>query len=294
LAQIAYTVYSTSNSNYQAWQTELLDATFERVGQPGRLIRLCSVDSQHWSRPFQTEARSEVVRMPCWMVDERTGDRWGIANKPASMRRWLQRSEDLRDDDVVLFLDPDMVFVDRVELDVTPGTVVGQRWVDHGIADHAYWREFGADVLDRIRPESIVMYPFAATAGDMRRIVGRFLSLSHHIRNTHRDCWAADMWALVIAMLEGGLEIRTQDHLGVCNNWLDQRDEVPKIIHYPVPVLDREGEKVWFKQDYTGECLTRPWHRPPPPTRATNVTEELLLEILHEHVASQEAAGVQA
>ncbi len=288
MAEIAHTVYSTSNSDYQAWQCELLDATFEGVGQPGRLVRLCSVDSQHWSRPFETEARAEVVRMPCWMVNERTGDRWGIANKPASMRRWLVRDALVRDDDVVLFLDPDMVFVDRVELDARPGTVVGQRWVDEGIEHHPLWDEYGAHVRDRIVRDAIVMYPFAATAGDMRKLVDRFLELCHVIRDDHRDCWGADMFALVIAMLEADLEVETRDHLGVCNNWLGYRDEVPKIIHFPVPVLDRDESRIWFKQDYTRECHSRPWNRPPPPTQATNITEELLLEIIHMHVAEQE------
>lgn len=289
MAAITRTVYSTSNSDYQSWQCELLEASFRAVGQPGRIVRLCSEDPQQPARHFDGSTIAEVLCMPSWMQDDETGDRWPIANKPWSMKLWLE-SGAVGDDDVVLFVDPDMVFLSRVELDVVPGEVVGQRWVDAGIAQHPNWRTYGAHVLDRITPETLVMYPFAATAGDMRRIVDRFIEISQAVRNDDRECWMADMYGLVIAILEAGLEVRTRNDLGVCNNWEPHRDRLPAIIHYTWPVFDANGRTVWFKRRYTHATLARPWRRPPLPTRATNVLEATLLTRIHEHVDRQEEA----
>lgn len=290
MAAITRTVYSTSNSDYQSWQCELLEATFRSVGQPGRIVRLCSEDSGHPSRPFDGSTIAEVVCMPCWMENEETGDRWGIANKPASMKLWLEADRSVRDEDVVLFVDPDMVFLSRVEADLAPGEILGQRWVDEGIEQHPKWEKYGAHVRDRITRDAIVMYPFCATAGDMRRIVDRFIEVSHAIRADDRECWIADMFGLVIAMLEAGLEIHTRDDLGVCNSWERHRDRLPQIIHYPWPVFDADGKTLWFKQSYTPATKSRPWRRPPLPSRATSVVEEKLLTLIHEHVDRQEAA----
>ena len=288
MASISYALYSTSNSEYQSWQCELLDATFRWVGQPGRLVRLCSEDPAQPTRLFDSSETAEVLCLPSWAENEATGDFWPIANKPASMKLWLESDSCARDADVILFLDPDMVFLEPVELDVSPGEVVGQRWVDERIETHFRWERYGAHVKQRITRDSIVMYPFCATVGDMRCIVDRFIEISQVIRDGSPDCWEADMYGLVIAMLEAGLDVRTRDDLGVCNNWAGHRDRLPKIIHYSSSMLDHAGKRLWHKQDYTAPTRVRPWQRPPLPTSATNAVESRLLEIIHEHVDRQE------
>jgi hypothetical protein len=98
----------------------------------------------------------------------------------------------------------------------------------------------------------------------------------------------ADMYGLVIAILEAGLEVHTRDDLGVCNNWERYRDRLPRIIHYTWPVFDENGRTIWFKQSYTPATKSHPWRRPALPERATNVVEARLLARIHEHVDQQE------
>ena len=56
-----------------------------------------------------------MLCVPSWADNERTGDRWAIANKLASMELWLESHAGTRDDEAVLFLDPDMVFLEPVQ-----------------------------------------------------------------------------------------------------------------------------------------------------------------------------------
>ena len=238
LRPIAYTVYSTSNSDYQAWRCELLDVSFQRVGQTGQLVRLCSEDPYQPERPFDGSAVAQVLCLPNWADPEPDGARWMIANKPASMALWLESLPASQDDAPVLFLDPDMIFLAPVELDVRPGRVVGQRWVDADATGDPRWDAHASHVRDRITAATIPMYPFATTVGDMRRIVGRFEALSHDIRRANPDCWESDMYGLAIAMHEAGLEVMTQDDLGVCNNWREQREGPARIAHYASPMYD--------------------------------------------------------
>ena len=122
----------------------------------------------------------------------------------------------------------------------------------------------------------------------MRRVADRFIEISQTIRHENRDCWEADMFGLVIALHEAGLDVHPLDDLGVCNNWEGHRDRLQKIIHYPARMLDDAGGPLWFKQDYTSSTESLPWRRPPLPTRARNALESRLLEILHVHVDRQE------
>ena len=182
-----------------------------------------------------------------------------------------------------------MVFLEPVELEISTGQVVGQRWVDRGIEKHLRWDRYGAHVRGRITADAIPMYPFCATIGDMRRIVRRFREISQTIRDENPDCWEADMYGLVIAMHEAGLRVETRDDLGVCNNWEQRTGPLPKLIHYPARVLDEDGQVLWSKQSYTPATRRFPWSRPPAPERAGNPLERRLLEVLHEHVDRQEA-----
>ncbi len=283
------TVYSTSNSPYQAWQSELLDASFARVGQPGRLVRLCS-DDEDPSRPFDDSRFAEVVRFPSFMRNPRTDDFWGIANKINTMPLWLASDRSLAEDDVVLFLDPDMVFVERIDLVPDPGMVIGQRWIDPSVERHPHFERYGEAVAGRLRADTLIMYPFCARAGDMRRVAPRFRDLAQTIRDENPECWEADMYALVIALLEGGLRLVAEEALGVCNNWKTHRERVPPIIHYPARVVDREDNEIWFKQSYTPLTRGRPWKRPAPAEHPTNPLERKLLELIHAHIDEQSAA----
>ncbi len=202
------------------------------------------------------------------------------------MKLWLEADSSIDDDEVILFLDPDMVFLERIDIDLKKGQVVGQRWLSPDIERDPNWERYGSSTKGPITPSNLIVYPFCATAGDMRRIVDRFIEISQRIHDED-GCWGADMYALVITMLEDGLELETLDDLGVCNHWPASQNAHAKMVHYPWPIFDRDGRLIWFKQAYTPSTLTRPWSRPPLPGRATTAVEARLLEVLHAQIDRQ-------
>ncbi len=58
-----YVIYSTSNSDYQSWQCRLLEHSFKKVNQPGKLIRLCSFNTHNSNRPFDTSDIAEIIQL---------------------------------------------------------------------------------------------------------------------------------------------------------------------------------------------------------------------------------------
>lgn len=287
MSNIKYVVYSTSNSPYQDWQCELLDYTYHKVNQPGKLIRLCSEDDGYRGRPFRDSKYAEVVRMRSWITNETTGDFWGIANKLNSTREWLYTYPNLTDDEPVLFLDPDMIFIKPVTYNIYPGEVIGQRWLDHGIETSRHF-DFAQRNRHLITKTFVVMYPFCITVGDMKTILDRYISLSYEIRETV-GCWEADMYGLIISMAEYNLKLKTEV-FGIFTAWKDYRDKLYSIIHYPNKIYSDEEETdvLWFKQDYTKDTLTRPWKLPPHPSQATNITEKMLLAVIREYIETQQ------
>ena len=64
-----YIVYSMSNSAYQQWQADLLDFSVQEVGQPGVIVRLCSLEGgvrasrvkpSEWGYTFVTPSFAEL------------------------------------------------------------------------------------------------------------------------------------------------------------------------------------------------------------------------------------------
>ena len=287
MSTIQYVVYSTSNSPYQDWQCELLDYTYHKVKQPGKLIRLCSEDDGHRERPFQEAKYAEVIKMRSWMTNEITDDFWGIANKLNSTKEWLYTYPNLNDDDAVLFLDPDMIFIKPVRYTIHPGEVIGQRWLDVGIEKSPYFN-FANKNRHLITNEFVLSYPFCITVLDMKRIVDRYISVSYDIREKIK-CWEADMYGLIIAMAEYNLKVKTEV-FGIFTAWKDYRDKLYSIIHYPNPIYSDKEDKnsIWFKQNYTKDTLTKPWKLPPDPRLATNITDKMLLAVIREYINTQQ------
>lgn len=287
MSDIKYVVYSTSNSFYQDWQCELLDYTYHKVKQPGRLIRLCSTDDNHPEKPFKNSKYAEVIQMGSWMTNEKTGDFWGIANKLNSTKQWLDTYPNLKDEEAVLFLDPDMVFIKPVRYNIKPSQVIGQRWLDVEIEKSPRFN-YAKKNRHLISKDFVVMYPFCITVGDMKRIMDRYISLSYEIREKE-ECWEADMYGLIIPMAEYNLDVKTEI-VGIFTRWKEYRDKLYSIIHYPHPIYsdEEENNQIWFKQDYTKDTLTKPWKLPPDPKLATNITEKMLLAVIRDYIESEQ------
>jgi len=287
-----YVLYSTSNSNYQSWQCRLLEHSFTRVNQPGKLIRLCSYNYHDADRTFDTSEISEIIKLPDyrtrWTEYTKEVDKdYGIVNKTESLKYWLKNYPGLKDSDVVLLIDPDMVFAKAVTETVTQGTLLGQRWIDEGASDGKPFKTYASHIKEKITPETVFMYPYIATVGDLKKLVDRYVSLCYKMRlENHPDLWESEMYSLIIAAHEQNIHVKTVDNLGFCTTWADRENYTSKefvdsvsLYHYPWSILDKDGERLFNKQDYTQ--LTRQDHwAQVKPNEATTYLEQQFLQVI--------------
>lgn len=283
MSNISHVFYSTSNTPYQHWQCELLEYSFNKVQQEGKLWCLCSENEHDKNFTKKRQSKySEMVECPDWM--KVNGKLWGIANKLESMKYWLDNYKDLSG--TVLFLDPDMCFVKSINEKVPKGKIIGQRWNDANMSNHPMFTKYcPQNLLDKLTDDTIFMYPFLINICDLKKIVDDFVKISYDIYHNDQK-WEADMYAIVIAALKAGITIETKE-LGCCNNWKNYRDNEYAIIHYPGRMFDRNNNKIWFKQDFTQDTLTYPWKLRTLPNQTTNKTEYLLIQTIRELVNIQ-------
>jgi len=279
---LIYTVFSTTDSPYMQWQSELLEYSWKKVGQPGELIRLVSTDDPS-SLPKHDHARVVATRQ--WKIHPYSGDDFAPYNKPSSLLEWIYRE---RPYGTLLLLDPDCVFRARVDREVAPGEPVGQHWVDWPVRQEP---PFGfGEGFAQVRPYSVndapvgdlVMIPNLIHSRDMQKIALRWLELTaavrDHVRN-HEDnkMWESDMFGFVMASAEYGLrhELGT---LGICTNWSEEKVKDAPIIHYCQTIHDRDDKMIWSKGTY------QPWARAPDPARAREAYGRDLLALVNEYV----------
>ncbi len=287
-----YTVFSTTDSPFQQWQSELLEYSWHQAGQPGELIRLVATAGD--TLPAHRFART--IGTPLCQVDPLTGDDYAPYNKPASLLQWL-RTE--RPDGTVLLLDPDCVFLAPIHREVSEGHPVAQRWV--GLSHSESAEGFALDqrfaflkqhgVTSRT-PAQLGMIPTLIHTRDLARIAARWLEVTALVRREVTDqcgrrMWESDMYAYAIVTAEAGLEHELTS-LGVCTNW--SPDEAPNapIIHYCQAIESDSGDFIWSKYQYT------PWGRVAEPKRAKHEYGCNLLTLLNRCVNAQAAAELEA
>jgi len=290
---IDYVVYSTSNSDYQSWQCKLLEYSFKKVNQQGKLIRLCSYNTHCPDREFDTSDIAEIIKLPDYRTrwteyTDNLDKDYGIVNKTESLKYWLLNYPGLKDTDTVLLVDPDMVFIKPIDLSINQGTIIGQRWIDVGAADGTPFRTYASPIKNRITEDTIFMYPYVITVGDLRKIINKYVDLTYQMRlDNYPDLWEAEMYALIIAALsEKDIEVRTVDNLGFCLTWSNQKDFIDKqfvdsvyVLHYPWSILDKNEKTIFNKQDYTPLTKQKHWHRVNP-NLAISFLERKFLSIL--------------
>ena len=288
-----HTVYSISNSPYQDWQADLLDWSFVRSGQPGNLIRLCSEDSHFPGRPHSRSTVGETILTPnyaqldwsyCrvwrWHIFAfpfRRKTEWPVMNKPGSLK-YMFEHRDFDDEDILIFLDPDMVFTKPWIPALARGIVCGQKWFGY---TKSYCER--SSIHPELCPETqdeCIMYPYAIKAGDLK---GMLTDIKHFSREGYKKAtrdnvsgnWMSDMPAFQTAMTKHELVMDPHDNVGLCNDWENNNDPNAPILHYCQPILDREGNQIWRKSGY------EPWQPPPSPRHATNRVDREFLELLN-------------
>ena len=287
-----YVVYSTSNSDYQSWQCKLLEHSFKKVKQPGKLIRLCSYNTHNSNRVFDTSDIAEIVKTPDyrtrWTEYTNSVDKdYGIVNKTESLKYWLLNYPGLNDTDTVLFIDPDMVFMKPVTLTVTPGHVIGQRWVDEGAENWGPFTRYASHIKGKVKNDTVFMYPYIATVGDLKKIVNGYLNLCYKMRlENYPHLWESEMFSLIISTLEQGIKVETLDNLGYCTTWANKEAVQNKefvdsihLLHYPSSMFDKNGVAIFNKQDYTPQTRQEHWNQINP-EQSTTYLERKFLRVL--------------
>ena len=241
-----YVIVSTSKCAYQAWQLRLLYWSMKKVQQKGKLILLMSEDVKYNPDKdhFNFGPDVEIVELPDWAQkwkDEHQ-DWWGgIPNKYESFN-WVAAHYPFRDEDTLLFLDPDMIFVKPVEYSPKDNEIIGQRWRHYGSLPG--WERFASY-------RKAFMYPFVLRYSTLKKISSDFKEFCFQIRKQIKK-WESDMWALDYAAKNNGVEVQYIEDFGFCTVWLKNgnMDQSP-VIHFPNAIEDAGKERLFFKQDYT-------------------------------------------
>lgn len=306
-----YIIYSVSNSPYQQWTADLLDFSIRQSGQPGEIVRLCSLETGTHSA-VKPSAHGYTFVTPDYATVGDTFFRQFILkskrllglkvqgrfhfyclNKAYATQAFLESHPDLDDTAMLLWMDPDMVFSrawNPPASTVRTGHVTGQYWWGY---NKAWCHQNGGRNGPLLCPstETAIMYPYCITVGDMRAIIESYGRFSEEIYQKTRD-WQSEMYGHVLAMNEAGLQCHTISALGTCNNWpkgLPDDSNAP-ISHYCQPIKNLEGRDIWNKRDYTAGTASIPWQRPPRPDEAATLTDQRTLQTLHRYIDWQEEA----
>ncbi|MEE9372264.1 MAG: GlcNAc-transferase family protein [Saprospiraceae bacterium] len=190
---------------------------------------------------FQFDEDVEIINLPDWAHQwkEKNGDWWGgIPNKFESFY-WLAENKLFKKEDVLLFLDPDMIFIDSVNYHPESDEIIGQLWEDY------------TPLRDWPQESRAFMYPFVLQYATLEKIKDDFKKYCLKIRE-HEKKWESDMWALDYAAKKNGLKIKYLAHFGRCTAWNKTGDDsICQIIHYPNIIKSTGEEHLFFKQDYT-------------------------------------------
>jgi len=269
-----FIIYSISNSPYQEWQADLLDYSFNKVKQPGTLIRLCSEDSKYPKRKPSLSKAGLTICTPDYSKLTSKID-WPVMNKTGSLK-YIFKINLLHDEDTLIFLDPDMIFIKIWDPEVKMGQAYGQKWKGYS---HNYCQKTSVQPeLCPANEDECLMYPFAIKAGDMKNIVE---DIEYFSRKGYLKCndWMADMSAFVTAMVKGKIRIETKGNIGLCNNW-DNNDKAAPIMHYCRPIKDKFGKIIWGKWRY------QPWRLPPDFSQTINKVDREVLKMLQKFILS--------
>ena len=238
-----YIVVGTSSCNYQNHQLKQAKFSAKRVGQEGQFVFLISEDSFNPNQPLTCDFTGDVVlRLPDYSKEytEKTGDDYrAIPSKWESIRHICDNNF-FEDNDQLLFIDPDMMFVRPISFDAKDNEVVAQKWIH-------YFKS-----INNSDSESMC-YPMLLKFSTLKKVYKRYCDLCFEYRNVEEDKknWIAEMWALDDAFKEHGVKYRLIEDLGTHTKWNEEgRETIGNLLHYCHPIIDKDGNELWFKQTY--------------------------------------------
>jgi len=242
-----YIVVSTSLCDYQLWQLKLLYWSIKKSNQKGKLVILLSEDEGHKNENpvFSFPSDVDIINLPDWAdkwKNENNNDWWGgIPNKYKSVE-WLCNNNYFKDDDKLLFLDPDMIFKTPIDVDIDNNQVIGQKFIHFSPLHN--WKTYNSN--------EGIMYPFALRFSTLKKISKNYTNFCEEIRK-QTGKWESEMWGLDYAFKENNIDIKLIEDWGTCTSWNqnNNRNIIGNLIHYPNEILDKNNTRMFFKQDYT-------------------------------------------
>lgn len=262
-----YLIVNTSICAYQLWQIKLLYWSFKKVNQSGKFILLVCDDVGHHQEnkdfnikyeDFLLNKDIEMITLPDWAEEWKNKyNDWygGIPNKYKSVE-WLCETNyfNFKDSDKLLFVDPDMCFVKKIEFnDLKDGEIIGQKFPHQQDIFRKYLNFFPdyPEFSDFIKSEGI-MYPFCINFLTLKKIYQKYTFYSELIRRRTKE-WISEMHALDFSCKSESLSIKLIEDLGTCLAWYSEdRKVIGNILHYPNEIKDKTNKKnLFFKQEYT-------------------------------------------
>jgi hypothetical protein len=257
-------IFSCENTAYMWWQAELLRYSYAQAGMDAELTALVAANEE------------PEIEFPCNMVsvanykDSVPEVSLLVLNKPGGIAEWA--SLDGPRDETVLIVDPDSVFVRRVD---DPGPLeAGEVYSE----EHDYMnvdipgnrtvieRHCREEFRGRVQPVGIYI---CIQRGCLAELAARWLEKSIEIAGDPvcREAlsgtgWLSDMWGYAIAAAELGLH----HHLRGFSQMTGSDSLRNPIIHYCFPLmesredswkLDTQKPVLWSKWTYS------PWDDPP-------------------------------
>ena len=166
---------------------KLLAYSFNKVKQGGKLIFLCSDDPDEKDRTLPKFKNAETLKYPDWMKDIKFpgGGFYAPANKYYSMKKWVETYPNLKDNQTVLFLDPDMVFINPIKIDIKKGELWGQNWYSED-GSREIFDKFTNKNRNLINDNFCFMYPIAMTIHDVKLIVDTYINKCNQILKSEK------------------------------------------------------------------------------------------------------------
>lgn len=263
-----YTVVCTDINDYANWQCELLEYSWSRIKQPGKLVRLVSCEQD---AELPVHRHTEVVRTRPSNTHPVSGDFYPPYNRLFSLKQWLDENDI---EGTILVVDCDVIFRSPLKTEVNPGAPLAQHWLDYSINN-----EFGAAIqtCSKVELDSLqaATWPALIHSSDLRRILPRWIEITQAVREQlHRQ--ESDMFGFLAASREQELEY-TLGTTTAFMPWPDEQVRNAPLVHYCQPVTGLDGEQLWYKQGY------QPWTRVAHPEQAELPYCRDLLKLLNEY-----------
>jgi len=274
-----HTVYSVQASEYFEWQVRFMHLWHNQSGTPGRITRLLSATAND----HLVDSIATHVAPPHPIIVDRGYQPY---NKPAAIINWLDRSKPT--EDIIMVIDPDCMFVNRMDIVVEEGAPIAQRafYSFRNLDDVPM--QIARRYCAKCTFVDAIAVPVIIHQHDLRKIGPLWLKKTAQIRADRNSWppswnnkslskvglgWTAEMFGYVFAAAELGIRHEVMDLQNVPTV---HKLITTSIIHYHVEVPLKNGTR-WYKHD--SDAGTKiPW----PVPKETDEVSTTILRKLHE------------